>query len=128
MLRDYSSRLEDQAFELLKSKEAAEFANKMKSELNQDVENPYGEGLYTSQGSQTAFKVTSEYSLFTSSVNPFAINLNNMVEEEEKRSHSETSAALKLDDDSIQDADRDLAGEKLVVSGRLPINKVTYLG
>ena len=100
----------------------------MKSELYQDGNNTNGEGPYTSQGSQTAFKVTSEYSLFTSSVNPFAINLNNMAEEEENNSVSQTSTVLKLDDDSIQDADRDCVGEKLAVSGRLPTTKVPYLG
>ena len=60
----------------------------MKSELNQDVDNTNGEGIYTNQSSQTAFKVTSDHSLFTSSINPFAINLNNMVEEEDNNSHS----------------------------------------
>ena len=51
-----------------------------------------------------------------------------MAEEEENNSVSQTSTVLKLDDDSIQDADRDCVGEKLAVSGRLPTTKVPYLG
>ena len=71
--------------------------------------------------------MTDDHSLFTSSINPFAINLNNMVEEE-VNSHSQTSSVLVIEDESHGYAGRDLIGEKVVLSSRLPITKVPSMG